>query len=170
MAHTVLVTYSSRTGVTKEIAEAIGEALGGAGLETSVSEATSVKHVAGYDLIVVGSPIYGGALREDVLTFFEAHELDLMNKRVAVFTVGMLPSHDMAGAKGEHEGAVELACIRAPGMKPVSHAIFAGAYDPDKVDFVSRKLMDRKNAPTGDYRDWDAVRAWATGLQERLAA
>lgn len=170
MTQRALVVYSTRTGGTREIAEAIGESLNGTGIEAHISDALMSEDVTSYDLVIVGSPIYGGALREDVLTFVESHELDLMERRVAMFTVGMLPVSDAAGAKGEHEGAVEYACMRAPGFKPLSHAIFAGAYDPDKVDFVSRKLMDRKSTQPGDFRDWDSIRAWAVGLMDQLAA
>lgn len=170
MMQRVLVVYSTRTGVTREIAEEIGNSLGDKGIGVQVADAADAKSVADYGLVIVGSPIYGGAIREDVLTFLESHELDLMEQRVAMFTVGMLPVHNRTEAKGEHEGAIEYACIRAPGVKPISHAIFAGAYDPEKVDFVSRKLMERKSAQTGDYRDWSAIRAWAVGLVEQLAA
>ena len=170
MAQRALVAYSSRTGTTEEIARAVAESLIDRGVDAVCEDVESVKDVAAYDLIVLGSPIYGGALREAILTFVEAHELVLMDKRVAFFTCGMLPTHSPEQARGEHEGAIELACLRAPGVKPYAHAIFAGAYTPSKVDFVSRKLMERKNSPVGDFRDWDAIRSWASGLAERMAA
>jgi menaquinone-dependent protoporphyrinogen IX oxidase len=76
-----------------------------------------------------------------------------MSRRVAVFTVGILPVDNEVGAKAEHEGAVERILLRTSGVKPVSYGVFAGAYDPEKVDFVSRILMEKKNVPTGDPRD-----------------
>lgn len=170
MTQRALVVYSTRTGSTREIAEEIGKSLNGRGIETKVSDAVAAGEIVSYDLVIVGSPIYGGMLREDILTFLESHELDLMEKRVAMFTVGMLSVNSASEAKGEHEGAIEHGCMRAPGVKTVSHAIFAGSYDPDKVDFVSRNLMERKGAPIGDFRDWSAIRAWAVGLVEQLAA
>jgi len=170
MPEKVLVTYGTRTGVTKEIAEAIAQAMEHHGATVTVLDASEAGSVAEFDLVVVGSPIYGGALRDEILTFFELHELELINKRVAMFTNGMLSALSPEQAKGEHEGALELAFLRAPGLRLTSHAIFEGAYFPEKVDFVSRKLMERKGAKVGDYRDWNAIRAWAIDLVEPAAA
>jgi menaquinone-dependent protoporphyrinogen IX oxidase len=60
--------------------------------------------------------------------------------------------------------------LRTPGVRPVSYSVFAGAYDPEKVDFVSRMLMEKKNAPTGDSRDSHALQNWVEMLAWQLAA
>jgi menaquinone-dependent protoporphyrinogen oxidase len=170
MLDRIVVTYSSRTGVTREIAERIGNVIRRGGLDVTVCEAHEPTDINGYDYVIIGSTIYGGALREGVLTFIEAHGMDFVGRRAAIFTVGMLPALDPAVAYGEHDGAVELAKMQAPVFRPIFHGIFAGAYDPKKVDFVSRKLMEQKNALIGDYRDWDKIERWASSLIDRRAA
>lgn len=161
MAYRILVAYSSRTGVTREIAERIGSIFRRDGLDATICETNKPVDIDAYDYVIFGSPIYGGALRDDLLTFIEAHQMELIGKPSAVFTVGMLPALDRARAHGEHDGAVELARMRAPGFKPISHGIFAGAYYPERVDFVSRKLMQQKKALVGDHRDWHQIEQWA---------
>ena len=170
MTQRALVVFATRNGSTKEIAEAVAQTLSANGVEATASDAASADDLSEFELVVIGSPIQGGMLHEEVLAFIECHHLELMDRTVAMFTVGMLPVSNALEAKGEHEGAIEQARLRAPGVKAISHAIFPGAYDPRKVGFVSRKLMEQKRAPIGDFRNWDLVRGWAAGLKERLAA
>ena len=54
----VLVAYATKMGGTKEIAEAIGDVLGGAGLVVEVHDAQHVQSTAGFDAVVIGSAIY----------------------------------------------------------------------------------------------------------------
>lgn len=123
-----------------------------------------------FSTVVIGSPIYGGAVRDEIISFCELHEIELIEKRVAVFTVGVLPVYDRVGGQAEHEGAIERVQLRAPGVNPVSHGIFTGAYDPEKVNFVSRVLMQRRYAPAGDFRDPRAIQVWVDDLAQQIAA
>ena len=161
LAEKILIAYATRSGTTAEIAEAIGQTLVEAGIEADVAPVAEVRDLSMYAGVIVGSPIYGGSWREEALAFVEAHELDLMELPVAYFTVGMLPVHDMRGAVGEHWGSVQNARLRAPGVDPMDYAMFTGAYDPEKFDFVSRKVMEQQNSAVGDFRDWEAIAAWA---------
>ena len=48
------------------------------------------------------------------------------------------------------------------------HILFAGKLDPDKLGFAERALTKALRAPTGDFRDWQAIEAWAEGIAETL--
>ena len=52
-----------------------------------------------------------------------------------------------------------------PWLRPIALEIFAGKYDPSKpgMNFFERLL------PARDYRDWNAIRAWANALPAQLA-
>jgi NAD(P)H dehydrogenase (quinone) len=68
-----LVLYYSRSGNTKMMAEAIAEAMNGAGLGTrckSITD-TKIKELVEADAIVVGTPTYYGRLAGPVATFFD---------------------------------------------------------------------------------------------------
>jgi len=53
-------------------------------------------------------------------------------------------------------------------VQPVDVGIFAGAMDYAKLPFVFRLMMKVMGTPEGDYRDWEAIRAWADGLRPAL--
>ena len=63
-----LVTYYSRTGNTKKMAEKIAEALEKHGLETDLRriEAVAPADLLGYEAIIIGSPTYYGTMAWEV--------------------------------------------------------------------------------------------------------
>ena len=44
------------------------------------------------------------------------------------------------------------------------HRVFAGRLDASRLSFGERAMVTAMRAPLGDFRDWDAVRAWATEI------
>jgi menaquinone-dependent protoporphyrinogen oxidase len=60
-----------------------------------------------------------------------------------------------------------------PWLKPVEARVFAGKYDPKKLNFPDKMIAVLPASPlhdrqAGDYRDWDAIRAWAADLAAKL--
>jgi menaquinone-dependent protoporphyrinogen oxidase len=54
-------------------------------------------------------------------------------------------------------------------VQPAEEAMFAGAVDYEKLPFLTGLLMKKViQSPEGDFRDWEAIRAWAGGLPARL--
>ena len=47
---------------------------------------------------------------------------------------------------------------------------FAGWNEPDRFPFVERTIMKMMKAPQGDFRDFEAVDAWADSMEARLVA
>lgn len=165
----ILVTYASRTGTTAEIAAAIGRELRLAGASADVAELKEVASVAGYDAVVVGSPIYMGRIEGDVGKFVARHREALEKMPVAAFAVG-LPA-DQKNAPGEsaqksgtrEEGAGKIRTALEP-VKTVAATMFAGRLDTARLSFVQRTMIGFVKAPTGDFRDWDEIAAWARSL------
>jgi multimeric flavodoxin WrbA len=60
-----LITYYSKTGHTKQAGEDSAEGLREAGVEVTLKPVTEVEptELAGYDLIVIGSPCHAGSMR-----------------------------------------------------------------------------------------------------------
>jgi menaquinone-dependent protoporphyrinogen oxidase len=48
------------------------------------------------------------------------------------------------------------------------HRTFAGRIDPDALSWVERTITRMVKAPDGDFRDWEAVRAWADEIATSL--
>lgn len=47
-------------------------------------------------------------------------------------------------------------------------AVFFGAVDLDKLNPLERWMFKNVKSPIGDFRDWDAITAWATGIAAAL--
>jgi menaquinone-dependent protoporphyrinogen oxidase len=61
--------------------------------------------------------------------------------------------------------AVLLTVIRARG-----HRMFAGKLDPENLSLPQRAALMVFRGMRGDFRDWTAIRQWAGGIVQQLAA
>lgn len=161
----ILVGYATKHGSTAEIAEAIGKELTAAGLSVEVKELKNVQSPAGYDAVVIGGPIYAGRVVGDVRKFIAGHREKLEVLPVATFVVGLSPA---SGDEKAIAGAKKALADAISPLRPVATALFAGSLDPEKLGFIERKMIGMVKSPTGDFRDWEAIAAWAKGLPPLL--
>lgn len=163
----VLVAYATKYRATAEIAEKIGQVLRQAGFVTDVRPADDVEDPSSYVAIVLGSAVYIGRWRKEAAKFLKAHEAALAEKPVWLFS---------SGPTGEGDPVELTQGWQFPGkLQPIADrigardiALFHGASDPDKLNFIERWMLKNVGAPVGDYRDWDAITAWATAIAETL--
>jgi len=170
MASQVLVAYGSRYGATAEIAARIGEALREAGLQAEVRAARDVADLAPYGAVVLGSGIYAGQWHKDAARLLKRNAEALAGRPVWLFS---------SGPTGPGDPSELLQGWRLPeGLKGVAErvqprdiALFGGAIDAGKLNFIERLLVIRLiKAPVGDFRDWDAIMAWAGTIAAALHA
>lgn len=161
----ILVAYASRHGSTVEIAQAIGKELAAAGLAVDVAEIRTVSTLTGYSGVVIGGPLYMGSVDGAVGKFVVRYHEQLQNLPVAAFAVGIAPKSPDPAAVGM---AMEALKKSLGPLTPVSSILFAGNLDPAKINFVMRKFLAMAKIPSGDFRDWDAIAAWANELPEKL--
>ena len=88
MPNPILIAYATKYGATAEIAAKIGDALKQAGLSVEVLPADQVKDIAAYSAIVLGSAVYAGMWRKEAIDFLTAHEAQLSNRAVWLFSSG----------------------------------------------------------------------------------
>jgi menaquinone-dependent protoporphyrinogen oxidase len=55
-------------------------------------------------------------------------------------------------------------------LHPRGHEMFFGALVRDRLSFGERMIAKAVKAPEGDFRDWDAIAAWADAIADDLAA
>ena len=165
MTGRILVTYASRSGSTAEIAQAVAKELITAGYDVDVTEINCVITLAGYNGIVIGAPLYMGNLVKDVAKFVGKFKVPLASLPVASFAVGLTPVSEKVG---NVDHAMECLHTTLAPLKPVGTILFAGRLDPAKLGFIQRKMMEIGKVPSGDFRDWNLIAAWAQELPEKM--
>jgi len=170
----ILVTYASRHGATKEIAERIATKLHAAALD--LPEHRDQPDLVGYDAFVIGSAAYMGHWLGDATAFVRQHAGLLAKHPVWLFSSGPLgtePTDDKGRdlrAAAEPEEITEFRDL----IHPVDHRVFFGALDPSNLgvrDSLIRVIPPaRRLLPEGDFRDWTEVDAWSESIAAELAA
>jgi menaquinone-dependent protoporphyrinogen oxidase len=167
MSATILVTYASRYGSTAEVAAAVTTSLRESGLDVDIQPMRNVQSLDGYSLVVLGAPLYIGHWHKDTKGFLSRHQQSLMQRQVAIFTLGPIESDEEEWEDVRIQLEQELASY--PWLKPVAFELFGGKYDPAELRFPGSLLAKLPvsplyQMPASDARDWIAIRAWITKL------
>jgi menaquinone-dependent protoporphyrinogen oxidase len=165
----VLVAYGSHLGSTAAIAERVGAILRDAGLTVSVQPAGGAGPVEDYGACIVAGGTYAGHWHPDAVAFVRRHAERLATCPTWFFSSGPLGA--TGGAADPHD-PVEMAEL-ASLVHARSHAIFAGAHDRSAVESSElgriEKFVAKRFIPDGDWRDWNAIEAWARAIAHELA-
>ncbi|MFD0418694.1 flavodoxin domain-containing protein [Streptomyces sp. NPDC127108] len=164
MTHAVLVAYGSTYGSTAELARSVGTALGEAGLEVEVRSAGEVRDLSSYDAVVLGGALYAGRWQRDARRFARRHRRALSGRPLWLFSSGPLDS------------SASLRDIPPPpSVRRVAHRLgarvhvtFGGCLDERARGRVARMIL--RSGKGGDFRDFDAVSKWASGVAREVAS
>jgi menaquinone-dependent protoporphyrinogen oxidase len=162
MSTSVLVAYATRSGSTKEVAEAIAAELQADGLAVDLKRLPIRDGPAGYDAVVLGAPLYMFRWHKDALRFLKRNRKAVEHLPVAVFALG--PVSDAEKDWVEVRAQLEKALASFPWFTPTDVKIFGGRYDPATLTFPYTLIPAKNSLPIGDLRDWETIRAWAHGL------
>ena len=168
MNKNILVTYASKYGATKEIAQKIGEVLCQTGLQVDVFPVDGTLDITPYKAIILGSAIYIGKWQQEAVEFLKANEKILASRQVWLFSSGPTGEGDLVElVEGVHlPTALQPVADR---IQPRDIAVFHGYVNPDKINFIEKwSIKSLVKKPFGDFRDWDAITAWATGIAVAL--
>jgi len=191
----ILVVYATNAGSTVEAARAVGDGLKGKSVDVEVRAVEKVETVDEYDAVVVGAPMIFGWHRE-ARAFLRQHHKALTRVPVAYFMVALsltddadetyrgIPiwrDPDLAKPPADPTALnfrerftsvtnyVQPAFQSAPEVTPVSIAFFNGMLDYGRLNLFERWFVRLVfNAPEGDFRNWDAIRAWVEGISADL--
>jgi menaquinone-dependent protoporphyrinogen oxidase len=162
---TVLVAYASKHGATKGIAEHIAETLKQSGRSAEALPIDAIGSLGGYDAAVIGSALYYGSWMKEAVDFVLRNRATLSNRPVWLFSSGPLG----AEVKDGEQQPKELEEIQA-SIGAREHRIFFGAADHHTLSFPERIVLKAVRAPEGDFRNWDAIAAWAREIASALPA
>jgi menaquinone-dependent protoporphyrinogen oxidase len=163
-----LIAYASWYGTTAEIAKSLAAAVAENGGEAAIARARDVKSVAEYDAVIVGSAVRVGKPHKDAIAFLKKYGPALVSKKTAVFVSCMTRSQDTDAARATSQTYVDMLTSAAPGIMPLSTAAFGGTFDKEKASLLVRAMFWMMKVKPGDYRDWDAIRAWAADTAKAL--
>lgn len=163
----ILVSAGSKHGSTAEIAEHLGKTLADRGLDVIVAKPEDVHSLNGFNVVVLGSAVYAGHWLSDAKDLAdrlaERQESD-PSPEVWIFSSG--PIGDPP--KPEEDPVDVESIMESTGAR--DHRVFAGKIDKSQLGFGERAIMAAVQAPEGDFRDWDAIEAWANEIADVLTS
>jgi menaquinone-dependent protoporphyrinogen oxidase len=184
----IQVVYASRHGGTAGIAKRIGDVLRTQDAEVAVADAADGPDPTAFDGYVVGSGVYMGSWLKEGIEFLERNQLLLATRPVWLFSSGPLPGSSKATdttdplelalgpMDGPGSGGRKRIAALSDAIGPRDHRVFLGAFDPNQpprslAERVVRLMpAARKVLPAGDFREWDAIEAWARQIAADLVA
>ncbi len=191
----ILVTYSTSSGTTADVAKAVAEELAKNGLQVEVQPVEAVHSLENCDAVVLGAPMIMGFHRR-ALAFLRQNREALRRKPLVVFVMAMSLTESpeasldgvpltidenlaaplkKAGHPGWKERYTSVSNYGSPILKaaapakPVSLAFFGGRLDFYRLSWWARLfVMLIIQAQPGDRRNWPVIRAWANALPAKL--
>jgi menaquinone-dependent protoporphyrinogen oxidase len=163
----VLVAYASKAGSTAEVAAFIARKLAEAGLAVDLRRTRSVRSLESYGAVVVGSAIRAGHWLADGSDFVKAHREALARRKTAFFTLCMTLQQDSPANREKVAGYLKP--VREV-LEPQWIEFFAGKMDYGRLGLGTRLIVKAMKVPEGDFRDWNAIGAWADRLANEIPA
>ena len=160
---TVLIAYASKHGSTQEIAERIAEKLRQLGKQAETRSVDAVSDPESYEALVIGSAVYYGSWLKEATEWVRRNRAILAARPVWLFSSGPLGTE----VKDAEPQPRELAEVRET-IGPRDQRIFFGALEHSRLSFAERMMVKAVRAPEGDFRDWQAIEAWAASVARDL--
>jgi menaquinone-dependent protoporphyrinogen oxidase len=157
----VLVAYASKYGSNREIAEAVGAVLVEGGVSAEVRAAAEVRSLDGYDAVILGSALYAATWLKDANRFVRTHREALAARPVWLFSSGPLDR----SADFDDIPMTAHVVEAMTGVPIRGHRTFGGRLRADAPEVEAGIIATHR---TGDFRDWDAIRAWASDIAAAL--
>ena len=151
---TVLVTYGSKRGGTKGLAEMVSTDLREEGLQVDLVPPNQVQPLDEHEAVVVGGALYASRWHRAAKRFVKRHTGELRRRPVFFFS-----SSGPLDEPATKEGIPPLKGVRAL-MERVGargHITFGGRLSPDAKGFPARAMAKNR---AGDWRDPAQVQAW----------
>jgi menaquinone-dependent protoporphyrinogen IX oxidase len=190
----VLVTYSTFSGSTPEVAKVIGEELR-ATAQVEVRPMSDVRSFEGFDAVVIGGPMILG-WHQQARGFLRRHRRALEHIPLAIFVTAMSLTDTGETAVDGVPIVVDPRLAKLPQrlgrlsfkeryarltnyLRPILHSarparprtigVFAGRLEYGRLPWYAVVfVMVFLKAPAGDRRNWEAIRAWAAMLRSHF--
>ena len=118
-----------------------------------------------YDAYVLGSAVYMGGWLRGANHFLAEHGELISTRPTWLFSSGPIGRPPLEAAADSFD-AVELVDL----TRARDHRQLGGKLDKEHLSLRERMMAGLLRVPGGDYREWDAVTAWATAIARALTA
>jgi menaquinone-dependent protoporphyrinogen oxidase len=160
----VLVIVASRHGSTDEIGDVVAGVLRERGHEVERMPPGEVASLDDADAVVLGSAIYMSQWLEPARDFVARNADELRRLPVWMFSSGPV------GPEARPAPATTRIHALLDAVEPLDYQVFSGVVDQSVLSLRERSIVRMVGAAEGDFRDWDAVKAWAAAIADTLAA
>lgn len=158
----ILISVASRYGATAEIADAVGERLRMHGHEVTLVAPDAVVDLSHVDAAVLASGVYMGRWLRPARAMVKRMGPQL--RQLPVWLLSSGPVGDNSEASPE---PVDLRKL-IDRTQPRAHVVLPGRLDRENLRMRDKAVVGALRVPDGDFRDWDAVRAFADAIDEEL--
>lgn len=159
-----VVIAASRHGSTTQIAEAIVGVLNDRGVDAAVRAPEEVTRLGDVDAVVLGSAVYAGHWLKPAMDLVDRLAPELSDRAVWLYSSGPI-----GDPPKPEEDPVDVAEVM-DATKAREHRVFAGRLVRRQLSFAEKAIAVALRAPEGDFRDWDAIRSWASQIADALEA
>lgn len=170
----VLIAYASMHGSTGEVAGAIGKVLCDAGAAVDICTVKRVTDLSAYRAAVIGSAVRSERWLPEAKEFVASNRAVLSTIPTAYFLTCLTLAHSSAESRLKVQSFLDPVREEIREVTPFSTGLFAGVLDYNKysttIQVVMRYKMWTKGVDAGDYRNWQAIRAWAEQLKSTILA
>lgn len=165
----VLVAYASKYGSTGEVAETIGQVLCQSGASVDVRRVQEVEDITPYRAVILGTAILMGQPLSEAVDFVKKHQTALAQLPIACFSLGLSMQEDTP--ENREKAKDSLTPLLQEINPPVGLGLFGGKVDYSKLSPLYRLFLSMGKSDStqeGDWRNWDAIRAWATDINREM--
>ena|SRR6056297_2368262 len=137
-----LILYASKHGTTETIASRMQDFIGNQ-CDTINLGSSELPDLSLYDQVIVGGSVHAGKIRQSVRKFCHKNTLELKEKRLGLFMVGMF--------RDQFTQQFEQAF--PPLLRQHAHhtACFEGEYKFDRMNYLEKLLVKKITGVTGSH-------------------
>ena len=150
----IAIIYDSKYGTTEKVSISIADKL----MEANEVELFALKKnpdpdISGFDMVILGSPIYAGQASSKIKSFCKVNEAVLLQKKIALFICGMHPE------KKEQEKELQNAYPEVLQKKAIAVGFLGGEFLFEKMNFFERMIIKKiaKTTTSVHQIDWNAM-------------
>lgn len=168
----ILIVYASEHGATAEIARYMYKTLAAQKLTVEITSVEAVQSLDDYEVVIAGTAIQNGMWLPRMSRFIHEFKSALETKAF-YFWITCIRVLEADGFTHVQEHYLRADLLEKLGTR--LYTAFAGRLELDQIVFSERWMLsvqydgDRMiEELKGDYRDWDAIRAWIVQVAQNI--